>query len=459
MAEHIIKEVIEDSIAAQLGIVPGDVLLKINDVAPADIFDYQLMTLNEYIEVWIRKINGEEFIYEIDKDEAEDIGLEFELGLMDHLRSCENKCIFCFMDQLPKGMRETLYYKDDDFRLSFLLGNYITLTNLSEADINRIIRYNLTPINISIHTACPKLRVKMLNNLRAGKLMDIMRRFQEAGIMMNGQIVLCRGVNDGKELANTLRELMLYQPELFSVAIVPAGLSKYREGLYPLEQFSKEEAEAVLDMIKGYNKLTWSIRGKRLFFASDEWYTLAERKLPLANQYEEYPQLENGVGMMRLFITEFNEALNKEKKRRKTKKYLNEIAVCPPKHRQISVATGLLAYPYLKQLVLNLTGNFPELTVNLYGITNHFFGENITVSGLLTGADIINQLKDKPLGERLLLPDNVLRSSGDIFLDDFTQAQIKKALQVPVDIVESSGYAFVEALLCDNTIEGKVTNE
>lgn len=437
--EHIIARVLPGSIAEELEITPGDKLLAIDKTEIEDIFDYQFLIQDEYLEVLIEKQDGEQWLLEIDKDFDEDLGIEFENGLMDEYRSCHNKCIFCFIDQMPKGMRETLYFKDDDSRLSFLQGNYVTLTNMSDHDIDRIIRYNLSPINISFQTMNPELRCKMLNNRFAGDALKKVDKLYEAGITMNGQIVLCKGINDGEELERSIRELTKYLPNLESVSVVPVGLSKYREGLYPLEPFTKEDAKEVLGIIHSWQEKLFPEYGLHFIHASDEWYVLAEEELPEEERYDGYLQLENGVGMLRLLMTEFEDAMTELS----VKRSLPDSTVIG----KVSMATGLLAYPYIKRMTERLQKEFPNLQILLYPIRNDFFGEMITVSGLLTGGDIRKQLTGKELGERLLLPENVLRSGEEVFLDDLTVLELEKALQVSVDIVQSSGRDFISSIL------------
>lgn len=440
--EHVIKKVDEGSIAWEMEIEPGDVLLKINDEEIEDIFDYQFMIQEEYIEVLVQKPDGEEWLLEIDKDEQEDLGIEFENGLMDDYRSCHNKCIFCFIDQMPKGMRETLYFKDDDSRLSFLQGNYVTLTNMSEHDVNRIIKYHLGPINISFQTMNPELRCMMLHNRFAGDALKKVDLFYEAGIEMNGQIVLCKGINDGKELDFSIRELTKYYPCLQSVSVVPVGLSKYREGLYPLEPFTKEDAKEVIGLIKKWQDYMYEKYGMHFIHASDEWYLLAEEELPSEERYDGYLQLENGVGMLTLLKDEFKEAMQTAVHQKKLYRDLSD-----GKTRRLTLATGKLAYRTICDLAAQMMKAFEWLDLNVVAIRNDFFGERITVSGLLTGQDLIAQLKDLPLGDKLLLPQNVLRSGENYFLDDITVPQLEDALQVRVDIVKSSGQDFVETVL------------
>ena len=436
---HIISKIIPGSIAEELEIEAGDKLLTIDNTEIEDVFDYQFLIQDTYIEVLIEKPDGEQWLLEVDKDYDEDLGIEFENGLMDEYRHCHNKCIFCFIDQMPPGMRETLYFKDDDSRLSFLQGNYVTLTNMSEHDIDRIVKYHLSPINISFQTMNPQLRCKMLNNRFAGEALKKVDKLFEAGITMNGQIVLCKGVNDGEELEYSIRELTKYLPCLESVSVVPVGLSKYREGLYPLEPFTREDAEKVIDTIESWQNKVFQDYGLHFIHASDEWYILAGREVPQEDRYDGYLQLENGVGMIRLQMEEFKEGMDEVKAGR----VLPDESVI----EEISIATGRLAYPYITKMADEMEAVFPNLKIHVYEIINDFFGELITVSGLLTGQDILKQLTGKVLGTRLLLPQNVLRSGEDVFLDDYTKTELENALQVPINIVKSSGYDFIRSVL------------
>jgi len=440
--EHIIKGVVPGSIAEELEIEPGDVLVKINEEDIEDIFDYQFYCEDEFIVVTIRKPNGEEWDLEIEKEEDEDLGILFENGLMDDYRSCHNKCIFCFIDQMPQGMRETLYFKDDDARLSFLQGNYITLTNMSDHDIDKVIRYRLSPINISFQTTNPELRCKMLNNRFAGEALKKVKRFYEAGIEMNGQIVLCKDINDGAELERSLADLYGYLPHLRSVSIVPVGLSKYRDGLYPLEPFNKEDALHLIATVEKWQKKAMDEYGIHFVHASDEWYIMADMAMPAEDSYDGYLQLENGVGMVRLMLEEFKDSLAEAKENKKKGLYVKE--------ETLSVVTGRLVYPYILQMAEEVMEEFPEKTIRVVPIRNDFFGEMITVTGLLTGEDIIAQCKNIELGDRLLLPENLLRSGEIVLLDDITTIDIQNSLQVPVDIVKSSGCGFIEQILYGN---------
>ena len=436
--EHLIKEVYPGSIAEEMGIEPGDVLLRINKQEIGDVFDYRYYIKDDYIEVLIRKADGEEWLLEIDKDYDDDLGIEFDNGLMSDYRYCSNKCIFCFIDQMPPGMRETLYFKDDDSRLSFLQGNYITLTNMSEKDVERIIHMQLAPINISVQSTNPELRCKMLHNRFAGDKLKYLDQLYEGHVEMNGQIVCCKGVNDGEELRRSIEDLSKYLPFMRSVSAVPAGITKYRDGLYPLELYTKEEAGAVIDLIESYQKKFYEEYGLHFIHASDEWYITAERDFPEEERYDGYIQLENGVGMMRLFIEEFEEAV----------KHLEG----KPMERTLTIATGKLTYPTICQFAERLMKLYPGLVVHVYAIRNDFFGETITVSGLITGQDLVIQLLEYKeqgvdLGETLLIPSNMLRTGEEVFLDDMTVQQVEKALEVHLTAIEPGGQDFVDAIL------------
>lgn len=429
---HTIKSVDPGSIADELGLEPGDRLLSIDGHELEDIFDYEYYTENESIMVVIAKKNGEEWELDIEND-YQDLGLTFENGLMSDYKSCHNKCVFCFIDQMPKGMRETLYFKDDDSRLSFLQGNYVTLTNMKDKDIERIIKFKLAPINISVQTTNPELRCKMLHNRFAGEALKKIDRLYEAGTPMNGQVVMCKNLNDGDELDRTIRDLTRYIPCMESVSVVPVGLSKYRDGLYPLEPITAEDAAKTIDIIEKWQKKVYAEHGIHFIHASDEFYILAGRELPEEERYDGYIQLENGVGMIRLLTTEVHEALD-------------ELEGDEEKE-ELSIATGKLAAVYLAGFLEEIKKKFPNRKVHLYPIRNDFFGEMITVAGLITGQDLIAQLKDKPLGSRLLLPECMFRSGEEVFLDDITRQEVENALQVPVNIVKSSGQDFVNAVL------------
>lgn len=431
--EHIVSAVTPGSIAEELEIEPGDVLVSVNGQEPEDVFDYRYLMNEEEVLVVIRKPDGEEWELEIEKEYEDDLGMEFENGLMDDYRSCRNKCMFCFIDQLPKGMRDTLYFKDDDSRLSFLQGNYLTLTNMNEHDLEKIIYYKLSPINISFQATNPELRCKMLHNRFAGDIMEKVQRLKEAGIVMNGQIVLCRGVNDGEELDRSIRDLVTLMPELQSVSVVPVGLTRYRDGLYPLEPFTKEDACKVLDLIHGWQEKLMKEYESHFIHAGDEWYILAERPIPEEATYDGYLQLENGVGMVRLLKEEVDACL----------------AELPgdDRKRKVTIATGELAAPYLREHVSAIQKKYPGVEAQVIAVKNEFFGGKITVAGLITGQDLVKQLKGKDLGEELLLTTNMLKSDEPVFLDDMTVEQLQTALQIKVSIVESSGNDFVNCIL------------
>lgn len=430
---HIIREVKRGSIAEELGVVSGDELLRINGKKILDVFDYEYLVNDENITLLIQKENGEEWELEIEKEYDADLGLVFSDSFMDVYRSCKNKCIFCFIDQMPPNMRETLYFKDDDARLSFLQGNYITMTNLSKEDVERICTYRLSPINISVHTMNPKLRCKMLNNRFAGESLKILDRFYEEGLTMNGQIVLCKGYNDKEELNQTIEKLSNYLPYLQSVSVVPVGLTKYREGLTKLEKFTKEDAKEVIKQIETWQKKLLRLYGTRMVHASDEWYLTANLPIPSAEQYEGYLQLENGVGMVRLLLDEFMETLN--------------TLSGDEKMRQCSLATGVLIAPVLQKLVDCLCEKYPNTKIKIYAVENDFFGHDITVAGLLTGKDLIVQLKGKPLYDILLLPSALLRAEEEVLLDDITVKELETTLQTPIRIVKSGGAQLIEAIL------------
>ena len=430
---HVISRVLPGSIGEELELEPGDVLVSINGQLVEDVFDYRYLMNDEVVELLIRKKNGEEWELEVEKDYEDDLGVEFENSLMDDYRSCSNHCIFCFIDQMPPNMRETLYFKDDDSRLSFLQGNYVTLTNMSEYDLDRIIKFHLSPINVSFQTMNPELRCKMLQNRFAGDALKKVDKLYQGGVIMNGQIVLCKGVNDRDELEYSLEKLSEYAPVLQSVSVVPVGLSKYRDGLYPLEPFDREDAEYLIEQVERWQKIMMERHGIHFIHASDEWYILAGKKLPEETRYDGYLQLENGVGMMRLLETEVKERL----------------AGLEGDNREFtaSVATGKLAAPFIQQYMKLIQEKFPNIKVNVYTIRNDFFGERITVSGLITGADLREQLKDKELGEKILIPCNMLRSGEDVFLDDLTVDDIREALGTELVVVDEPGADLVDCVI------------
>ncbi len=430
----VIESVLSDSYAYRVGIQANDELVSINSHEIFDVLDYRFYIQARKLSLLIKR-DGDEITFNIRKsDEFSDIGLEFKTYLMDKQHSCKNKCIFCFVDQMPKGMRDTLYFKDDDSRMSFLFGNYITLTGLCEREVQRIIDMHISPVNISVHTMNPTLRVEMMKNPHAGESLDILRRFAEAGIEMNTQLVLCPGINDGDELMFSLSELGKLGDCVKSIAAVPVGLTKYRDGLYPLHTYSKEEAESVIDIIDDFNAhYSYYKDGKIIAYPSDEFYILAERPMPSAEYYGEFSQLDNGVGMCALLEKEFTDALADEEAR--------------GINRNVSVATGCAAYPLISRLCKLAEDKFSGLKINVIKINNDFFGETVTVAGLITGKDYINQLKDISLGDELLIPSVSLRNEGDKFLDDITIEELRDALNINVCTVRNDGYEFLDEII------------
>ena len=410
---------------------PGDALVSINGNKIIDVLDYKYYAYDERLDVLLRSPDGQKKTVKIRKREGGDLGIDFEDYLMDRPRSCANNCIFCFIDQLPKGMRKTMYFKDDDARLSFLMGNYITLTNLSPREVQRIIDLHISPINVSVHTTNPELRCRMLKNPNAGKSIDIMRRFAESGIVMNCQIVCCPDINDGAELDRTMHDLAAMYPGVHSVSIVPLGMTKFREGLYPLTPFTKERAGEVLDQVTTFGDECKSRFGTRIFFCGDELYIKAQREIPEDEFYEEYTQLENGVGMFRLMETEFTSAL----------KLSDE-----PDGVPFSIATGVSAAPFFEKLLKKAKEKYPALNGRVYAIVNDFFGHSINVAGLVTGGDLINQLKGKELGQHLFISQNMLRRQEMDFLDDITLVQASNELGVPIYPIEQDGFALWDAI-------------
>ena len=409
----------------------GDAVVSINGNKIIDVLDYKFYAYDSRLSVRLRRPDGSEHEVTVHKPEGGDLGLEFESYLMDTPRSCANNCVFCFIDQLPKGMRRTMYFKDDDARLSFLLGNYITLTNLSKREIERIISLHISPINVSVHTTNPALRCKMLQNPRAGESIETMRRFAAAGIVMNCQIVCCPGLNDGEELLRSMRDLEEMYPGVHSVSIVPVGLTRFREGLYPLTPYTKELAAETIDMVTAFGDECLKRHGTRIFFCGDELYIKAERELPPDEFYEEHTQLENGVGMIRLLETEFRSAL-----------MLSD----EPDGVPFSIATGVSAALYFEKLLGMAKEKYGTIKGQVYAIENDFFGRSINVTGLITGQDLIRQLKGRELGERLLISQNMLRREEMDFLDDVTLEQASKELGVPIYPIEQDGFALWDAM-------------
>lgn len=417
--------------AQRAGVKTGEILLQINGHPVVDVLDYKFYAYDTRLTLTLRTPEGGERTVRVRKEAGEDLGLNFETYLMDRARSCANHCIFCFVDQLPKGMRETLYFKDDDARLSFLMGNYITLTNLSDREVQRIIDLRISPINVSVHSADPALRSKLLGFPDGGRGLRIMERFAQAGITMNCQIVACPGINDGPELEKSMTWLESLYPQVNSVSIVPVGLTKHREGLFPLEPYDRTKAAAVLDQVEAFAGRCRERHGTGIFWCSDEFYLRAERPIPPDEYYEEYTQLENGVGMMRLLRTEFDSALSLEE----------ETAAVP----DYAIACGVDISAWIRDIV-DSAAEKCHTRGRVYPIVNRFLGESITVSGLITGQDLIAQLRGKELGERLLIPVNMLRHGEDVFLDDVTLAEVEQALGVPVRSVNQDGFDLCDAI-------------
>ncbi len=431
-----ILAVLPGSYAAKAGICGGDVLLSVNGNEISDVLDYRFYLTDTSVSVRFRRGDAEHTVH-LCKGEYDDIGLEFETPLMDKKHSCANHCVFCFVDQLPPGMRETLYFKDDDDRLSFLHGNYVTLTNLRERDIDRIIKMHISPVNVSVHTTNPELRVRMMKNKRAGEVLSYLDRMAEAGIALCTQIVLCKGLNDGEELDRTMHELSALYPSLRSCAIVPVGLTKYREKLFPLEALTPEDCAAVIAQVDAFGAECLAKFGTRLFYCSDEFYIRAGLPLPGEDYYEDYSQIENGVGMLTSLASEFDLELE----------FLEDDPEAFRAPRTVSIATGAAAYEHICKLAQTLASRVSGLTVHVYRIQNRFFGESVTVAGLLTGRDVAEQLTGCDLGEELLYPAVMLRADGDVFLDDMTPAELSRRLGVPVKASVSDGGALVRALL------------
>ena len=432
----LIKEVFAGSYADKAGIKSGDTLVSVNSHEIRDVLDYRYRTCTKILEIEYMR-NGEKFIARILKnDDYDDIGLDFDTYLMDEKQTCKNKCIFCFIDQNPPGMRESIYFKDDDSRLSFLMGNYVTLTNMTDADIDRIIEMKMSPVNISVHTMNPELRVKMMKNKHSGEVLSYIDRLADAGIELNFQIVLCKGVNDGDELRYTLERMEKYHSVLQGVTVVPAGLTKYRDKLYPLAMFTKDECIELLDTVNAVGDRCKELYGKRIFFCSDELYLKAEREIPSEEYYEGYLQLEDGVGSIRSSADEVEFELE------------DLSAYDLEKSRSLSVVTGVAAYPFIKETVDKLKAVCGDkLDCRVYEIKNNFFGENITVAGLLTGKDIAEQLEGKVLGDRLLIPEVAVRREGELFLDSMSKDELSEKLGVPVFAVTNDGYDIVSSIL------------
>ena len=434
MSMTAVKSVDPRSPAHRAGVRAGETLTHINGHTIIDVLDYKFYSYDPRLELTLQSPEGTVRTLRIRKREGEDLGLEFSTYLMDRARSCANRCIFCFVDQMPPGMRPSLYFKDDDARLSFLLGNYLTLTNLSPREIQRIIDLRISPINISVHTTDRALRVRMLNNPRAGEGIDIMERFAANHITMNCQIVSCPGINDGPALDKTLNDLAGLFPAVNSVSVVPVGVTKYRQGLFPLNTYTSQTAAALIDRVEAFAAKHLAERGTRLAWCSDEFYLLAGRALPAEDYFEDFTQLDNGVGMLTLLTREFGRALELMER--------SELEGSAP----FSIATGVSAAPFLAKLVEQAREKCGTIEGKVYPIVNHFFGETITVAGLVTGGDLIAQLRGRELGQRLLIPASMLRAGENVFLDDVTTADVERELGVSVTPVPQDGYQLLDAI-------------
>lgn len=427
-----VSGVLPGSYAQRHGICAGDTLISVNGEEIRDVLDYRFYITDKKLSLILCR-NGETFEVEIKKGETQDIGLEFETFLMDEKHTCRNACVFCFIDQMPKGMRKTLYFKDDDSRLSFLQGNYVTLTNLSDADVDRIIKMHMSPINISVHTTEPELRVMMLRNKRAGEVLKYMDRFAAAGIEMNCQIVLCKNINDGEHLTKTMHDLASLYPHVPSVSVVPFGMTKYRDGLYKIEQFSKEESAAVVRQVEKFAASCKEYYGDYIFYCGDEFYLEAGLPLPDGEYYGEYKQIENGVGMIASMKDEFEAAIGD--------------AEYDGGPREISIITGTLAYDFIADLSKSASAKFKNIIIHVYKIENDFFGRTVTVAGLVTGRDIVAQTKGEPMGSEVLIPSCMMKADEDVFLDGMTREELEAALGAPVVTVENDGYDFLDKIL------------
>ncbi len=425
--------VLPNSYSSKSGILPEDILISVNGNEINDVLDYRFYLTEKKVSLRLSR-DGKEYSVDIKKGEYVDIGLDFETYLMDEKKSCKNKCVFCFIDQLPKGMRDSLYFKDDDSRLSFLMGNYITLTGLNDKDVDRIIKMHMSPVNISVHTTNPELRCKMMNNRFAGKSLDYLKKLAENNITLNCQIVLCKGLNDGDELVNTMHDLAALYPAVSSVSIVPAGLTKHREGLYPLEPFTPDETRKIIKKVENFALLCKKEYGSSIFFCGDEMYIKAQLEIPPADYYEDFSQIENGVGMMASMLDEFDYAFEE----------LDETPILP---REVSVATGNAAYEFICSLTKRLEERFDGLKIHVYNIDNDFFGHNITVAGLITGTDLISQLSAHELGSTLFLPRVMFESECKYFLDSIELAEAEKKLDIKITTIPNDGELFMRHIL------------
>ncbi|MGL4799045.1 MAG: DUF512 domain-containing protein [Cellulosilyticaceae bacterium] len=429
---HQIIDVLPDSIAEELEIEKGDSLLAINGEKIQDVFDYRYLLCDEVIEVSIKKANGELWDLEIEKDYHEDLGLVFETDLMDELIRCRNKCQFCFIDQLPPNMRKTVYFKDDDWRMSFLNGNYITMTNMSEEDMDRLIKYHLSPLNISIHATNSEVRQNLIHNRHAGKIMDQMKRLVDNGIEVNGQIVLCKGLNDGKVLDETIGDLSSLIPHILSLTVVPVGISRFRENLPNLQGFDEASAREVVKVIEKWQSYYLEKMGTRFVFAADEFYVTGNMPRPNYDDYEQFPVLDNGVGMLTKFEYELEEALAQTEGDEES--------------FECSLVTGCIAEAFMKACAERVQTKFPNVKIHVHPVVNHFFGEQVTVTGLLTGQDIVSTLQGKKLGKVLLIAENMLKCGEEIFLDDYTLKELSDKLNIAIQVVPNEGSEWLEKI-------------
>lgn len=432
--KNIIEEVYKDSIAEEIGLEIGDVLLSINGKPVKDILEYKYLISDNEVVVAIEKRDGEIWEFEIEKEFDEDLGIAFANSLIDKAKSCSNNCIFCYIDQLPENMRETLYFKDDDSRLSFLQGNFITLTNMTDDEIDRIIEYRLSPINVSVHTTNPDLRIEMLRNKNAGKLYSILKRFHKAGLLVNCQIVLIPDINDGKELERTLEDLRKLHPTVKSVAVVPIGITKYRENLKKVEIFDKDLSNKLIDYIEMKQNEYLESLGTRFVFLSDEFYVLSGRKLPSTEKYELFPQLENGVGLMKSLEDEVDLELNKA--------FNLEID-----EKSVIIATGTLAESFMKKLADKIMLKFKNVNIRVVPIINNFLGNTITVSGLVTASDLIHQLSKYEDADEIIIPRSMMKSDEEVFLDDLSISDLRNELKIPVKISKVEGEDLIHKII------------
>ena len=432
MPDTTIEYIEPGSYADEAGLVRGDKILKINGSDFYDILEYRYLVSEAEVELEVLKKNGKSQVIYIEND-YEDLGIEFHSGLIAEAKACRNKCIFCFIDQLPKGMRETVYFKDDDTRLSFLQGNYVTMTNMTDEEIDRMIKMRISPVNISVHTTNPDLRVKMLSNKNAGKIYEIMKKFADANLFMNCQIVLCPGFNDGDELDRTISDLAALYPHVNSLSVVPVGLTRFREGLCPLTPFDKELAVKCVNQVEKWQEKILNKHGSRMVYIADELYIMAERDIPSADEYEGFPQIENGVGLIASLEEEFESALSLIKKKKRS--------------RSVAMATGELAYPFIKSLAERLAQKCSGVEISVYAVKNNFFGGGVNVAGLVCGGDLIEQLKDKPKADVLVIPSVMLRDGEDIFLDNVTLTEAEEKLGMKILPINNDGYEFIETIL------------